>query len=273
MRGGEEKMLQGEECGPARPGRGPWRRGHPLAGPAALVCLAAALVLPAAGCDNDNDPTAPEDSTIDVSANPSTVVVTESGPGSSRITATIRLNGTKLPGQEVTFRTSAGTLDPPAQTPLTTDDQGRAECILTTSQTATITARSGSIEGTAQVQTSSGDISSILLTASPNEIFACSDTITLTARVLTAGGEGVSGVTVRFFNPDPPATIGGSFSPSVVVSDVNGESVSTWRPNSVDCPVECSESQGGSGCTFAFQAEDGTGDITSNVEQVDDNIP
>src|SRR5882672_7545922 len=86
-----------------------------VSGAAALLVAA---VFGIAACNN-SDPTAPADSTMTVSANPQTVVVPSVGDGQAQITATIRSkNGNRLPDQEVTFSTSAGRLDPAAETPI-----------------------------------------------------------------------------------------------------------------------------------------------------------
>jgi len=239
-----------------------------------------AFVLALAGCES-GDPTAPADSTIRVSASPQTVIVDPNGPpGASRITATLRSkNGTRLEDQEISFETTAGTLFevvgndlvPLVSRPLTTDDLGIAECVLTTRQSATVTALSGNISGTTQVQTASGEISSITLTLSATEIFDCGEDIELTATVTTSTGDPVSGVSVQFFSPDPPATHLGGFFPASDVSDALGVATTTWRPGST-CADDCSESNGMGPCVLAFQAEDQTG-IQSFVEQVDDQIP
>jgi len=247
----------------------------------ASVLAMFAMLISLAGCES-GDPTAPADSTIRVSASPQTVIVDPNGPpGASRITATLRSkNGTRLPDQEIVFETTAGnlfevvngTLVPLLSRPLETDDDGIAECILTTRQSATVTALSGSIMGTTQIQTASGEISSITLTVSATEIFDCGEDIELTATVRTSTGDPVSGVSVRFFSSDPPATHLGGFFPTSVVSDALGMATTTWRPGST-CVDDCSESNGMGPCTIAFQAEDLTGSIQSFVEQVDDQIP
>ena len=100
------------------------------------IAIASVLMV---SCEN-SDPTAPEGATITVSANPQTV---RSGV-TARITATVRsANGTRLPDQEVVFTTTTGSLSPPAQTPILTDDDGQAETVLSTTQTATVMAASG----------------------------------------------------------------------------------------------------------------------------------
>ncbi len=144
------------------------RRGRIVLG----ACLAVGAGLFLLACDNNSDPVAPADSTITVSANPQTVVVPSGGgAGAAEIVATLRSsNGTRLPDQEITFSSTAGFLDPPAETPIKSDSNGQATCILTTTSSATVMARSGSITGSTQIQTASGNISAIQLSVTPQTL-------------------------------------------------------------------------------------------------------
>jgi len=228
-------------------------------------------------CDS-SDPTAPADSTITVSANPQTVVVPSGSTGTTEITATLRSkNGTRLPDQEITFSTSAGTLTPPAETPVLTDSDGQANSTLTTSTSATITAQSGGISGTTQVQTASCDLAQFLLDVQPQELTTCSDTLTFTAQVEDTGGSPCANVRVLFIQ-DPANKIPGSFSPSSQISsDAMGLATVTWRPSSTQCDAKCTaagDPNGGGDCgIFSFTATDTTGTFESGPVTVTESIP
>jgi hypothetical protein len=241
-----------------------------------------AFVLPLAGCES-GDPTAPADSTIEVSATPATVVVDPNAgiSGVSLITGILRAkNGTRLKDQEMTFTTSQGTLTDtdgdlinPGD-PQLTDDSGVASAILTTTQTATVTARSGNITGTVTVQTASGEVSSIILNLSTTSVDDCDDTITVTARVVTSGGQPVAGLPVEFFQNTPPSLHDGIFTNTVVISDAAGESTTTWRPSQATCLDDCSVATGGTNCDpmAEIQASDISKTIFSNIVTVNDDI-
>jgi hypothetical protein len=237
---------------------------------------------PLAGCES-GDPTAPADSTIEVSATPATVVVDPNAgiSGVSLITAILRAkNGTRLKDQEMTFVTSQGTLttiggdliDP--GDPQITDDDGVAEAILTTTQTATVTARSGNITGTVTVQTASGEVSSIILNVSTTSVQDCTDVITVTARVVTSGGQPVAGLPVEFFQNTPPSLHEGIFANTVVISNAAGESETTWRPSGASCLDDCSVASGGNDCDpmAEIQVSDISQTIFSNIVTINDDI-
>ena len=248
-----------------------------------LACLAImAVVLVPAGCES-NDPVAPADSTIEVSATPATVVVDPNAgiSGVAAITAIVRAkNGTVLPDQAVSFITSQGTLttldgdliDP--SDPEITDDDGAAKCVLTTTQTATVTARSGNITGTVTVQAASGEVSSIILNVSTTSVQDCTDVITVTARVVTSGGQPVAGLPVEFFQNTPPSLHEGIFANTVVISNAAGESVTTWRPSGASCPDDCSVASGGMDCDpmAELQVSDISATIFSNIVTINDDI-
>lgn len=246
---------------------------------AVAACLVALAYM--AGCENDNDPVAPPNSTITVSANPQTVVVPASGVGTSEITATLRSsNGNRLPNQEVTFSTSAGSLTPPAETPLKTDSMGQARSTLSTSSSATVTARSGSINAQTQIQTAPGNLAQFLLNVQPTELTTCNDMLVLTASVRTTTGDPVQGVIVIFEEVTPPSTVTGNFAPgSQVLSDANGDARVTWTPTSTSCSQKCQFATGDpnsptrGSCSLTFAATDTTDTFRSAEVQVNDNIP
>jgi len=252
--------------------QGPRRR--PLLA-AAACALGLALAAAAPGCES-SDPTAPADSVITVSADPQTVVVPSGGSGTATITARLRSkNGSPLPDQEMTFSTTQGTLDPPAESLLTTDDDGQALSVLTTSSPATVTARSGSISGTTQVNTAQGNLSQFLLNISPvQELLACNDTLTFTAEVRTTAGDPVEDVLVCFIEATAN-TIAGNFNPGdQEFTDSSGEATVTWTPGS-QCNSRCTaagDPNGGGVCSFFFSVDDCNGNFESQQEQVTDRI-
>lgn len=251
---------------------GATRRAAMLAG-----CLVLGLAL--AGCNNDNDPTAPEGSTIRVSANPQTVVVPTGGSGSTLLIATVSFNGTRLPDQEVTFSTTSGTLSPPAETPLKTDSMGQATSTLTTSSAATVTASTGSITASTQIQVAPGNISQFLLNVSPQFLFNCIDPITLTATVNDTAGNPLQGLVVIFNTEVPPTTVSGTFNPIQTITDASGQAISVWKPESTSCLAECQastadpKSPNPGQCTLFFTASDTTGSFISVSVEVIDSIP
>jgi hypothetical protein len=197
--------------------------------------------------------------------------------GAAEITAVLRSkNGTRLPDQEVTFSSSAGSLDPPAETAILTDDDGVAQCTLITNNNTTITARSGSVTATTQVQTTSADLSPFLLDISPTDTLdTCSDPpLTLTATVTDVNGQPVSGVLV-IFNEVSPSNHEGQFTPTSgqTTSNSQGLATVTWRPGPT-CSDDCSTTGGGIGdCIIFITARDVTGDFESIEVEIVDNIP
>lgn len=234
----------------------------------ACLALGAGLILLA--CDNNSDPVAPDESTITVTADPQTVIIGDT----STITATLRSKtGVRLPDQEITFSTTRGNLDPNAGTSLITDSQGQAISILDTPATATVTARSGSIEGSTQVQTSSCLVSRIDLTVDPGAITSCTSSVNVTATVLDTQGQICSSVSVNFSNP-APTSVGGTFNPDNISTNANGEALSKWQPLNSDCQAQCGStpSDPNSGnCLMYIRAS--VGSISSTDEQILDDLP
>jgi hypothetical protein len=102
-----------------------------------LALLVPALLL--AGCD-ESDPVAPPDSTIILSASPTTL---PAGGGDSNISAVvIDANGVPQDGVAVFFSTNAGSLASQG-TSQATDGNGRAVDVLSTTQSAQVDAQSG----------------------------------------------------------------------------------------------------------------------------------
>jgi len=246
-------------------------------GAAALI---AAAVLGIAACNN-TDPTAPADSTVTVSANPSTVVVPAGGQGTTELTATLRSkSGAREPGQEMTFSTTSGILDPAAETTILTDNNGQAmsKLTLTSNSPPTVTARSGSITATVQVLTTSAALSQFLLDIQPSDLTTCTDQLTMTAIVEDPNGDPVPGVRV-IFAEETPAVLTGSFSPSSQRdTDATGTAVVTWKPSQATCDLKCTmagndpNTMGNCG-TLQFTASDLTGNFESQAFPIPDNIP
>lgn len=104
-----------------------------------LLLPALVPVLLLAGCD-ESDPVAPPESTIILSASPTTL---PAGGGDSNLSAVvIDGNGVPLDGVAVFFSTNAGSLASQGVSQVT-DDNGRAVDLLTTTQSAQVDAQSG----------------------------------------------------------------------------------------------------------------------------------
>lgn len=202
------------------------------------VAVLSGLIGLGISCEN-SDPTAPEGSTIVVSAAPQTV-----NPGaSSEITATVRSsNGTRLPRQEVLFNTTRGQLTPKALTPILTDNLGRATSILDTSEQATVTASSGSISGQTTVNVSGCALQSIVVNLSPGILPDCLSQVGVTVSVLDTNGQPCDGETVRIILLDPLSGVTrlqGSVSPSQGLTNASGEFTGSFTPSS-SCQNDCS---------------------------------
>ena len=246
--------------------------------PVRLACglLLATLAFLSGACDNESDPTAPVDSVITVDANPQTVVVPIGGQGITTITATLRSkNGTRIPDQEISFSTSSGFFDSGFDNPTVTDDQGEAIIDLFIGNAATVTARSGNITGTTQLQTSPGQLTQFLLGVDPTELFTCNDVVTLTASVMDPNGSALPNVLVIF--DEVMSTITGTFSPnSQVRTDVSGTATVDWLPGG-QCQTKCvagaDPNNLAGNCLLFFVAADSSGAFTSVEQEVTDNIP
>ncbi|HET6372882.1 MAG TPA: Ig-like domain-containing protein, partial [Candidatus Polarisedimenticolia bacterium] len=197
----------------------------------------------------------------------------------AELTATLRSkNGTRLPDQEITFSTSNGTLDPPAETPLKTDNNGQAISLLITASSATITARSGGISGTTQVQTAPGNLAQFLLQVTPEFLETCDDTIMLDVTVRTTTGDPVQGIIV-IFDETSDSDLSGTFSPaSTVLSNASGIAHVEWTPNDQVCARECQAATSDPNsitpgdCVLRFGATDTTDTFGSNEVEVLDEI-
>lgn len=229
---------------------------------------------------NRSDPTAPTDSTITVSANPQTVVLDPTDPnheGTTTITATVRSkNGTRLPDQEVTFSTTNGSLAPPAETPIITNTDGQASCELSTPTSATVTARSGSITGSTQVTTVTGNIGSFNLSVIPQSIGTCNDVLDLEVTVLDTNGDPLENVSVEF-KLQGGSKLTGTFRPPSGVTNPSGILSATWTPDSTVCSSSCTDVGDPNGpgiCSdLFFVACTSSCSIQSNTVRVTEDVP
>lgn len=107
--------------------------------------VALAVLATASACSDDDKPgtTTPTATvrSVTLTSNPSTLPVQG---GEVEITATVtNSNGANMAGQQVTFTTTRGTLNP--ATPVTSDANGQAKVKLTTSESATVRASTGGV--------------------------------------------------------------------------------------------------------------------------------
>ncbi|MBI3449133.1 MAG: Ig-like domain-containing protein [Acidobacteria bacterium] len=250
-------------------------------GRAVLVACALSLGVVALVTCVRQDPIAPDGSMIAVSANPQTVVVQGGVAGQTHITATLRSkNGTRLPDQEVVFSSSAGTLTPPAQTSVITNNQGQATSVLNTTVSATVTAFSGSIMGTTSVNVVSGNLSSVSLDADVQSLSTCTQTVTFTASATDPNNNGVAGLTIVFQTTSIASRnlLQGSFNPTQPKTDVNGDAVSVFTPAQSFCSQNCSPTAtptppNGGACGIQVVAKDVSGAFVSPPIQVTTAIP
>jgi len=158
---------------------------------------------------------APSASTITVFAANSVVGINES----VSITAVVlESGGTPVQnGTVVTFATTLGTMDPVE----VRTANGRASSTLkagAVSGTAAVTAMSGSASAKVEgILVGAAAAASILLSANPTSVPATGGTVLLTATVVDASGNRLSGIPVNF------RSTSGSLSATVVSSDANGE--------------------------------------------------
>jgi hypothetical protein len=161
---------------------------------AAIALTALAL----AGCE-DSTPVAVEGSEIILAASPTNITVPDpmTGNGTSNITATV-LNPSGVPqdGVAVFFSTTAGSLQSNGVS-VETDDNGLARDVLTTRQSAQITARSGSASAQVTV-TFAGQalVGQVILSATTPTSCTAPCTVSFTATVRDTNGNVISGALV-----------------------------------------------------------------------------
>jgi len=198
------------------------------------------------GACQKSDTVAPDGSTINLAATPATILLNGGVQASPvNVLATVRNSiGVPLPGQDVRFTQTSGSLDPPAGTPVTTDSFGNAVTILTAaSQTTTITAQSGKATATLALQTTTCNISTIGLSlSSPVSFIDCSDKFNLIVTVKDSTGDACVGVLVTFTSTTtatPPSTdVAVVLTPGSKSTDIAGE-VTTQISLAGDCGNKC----------------------------------
>ena len=236
----------------------------------AAVFLAAAL----AGCQ-ESDVVAPDGATISLTANPATIVLAGGVQDPNKpvtIVATVSSGiGVPLPGQDVRFTTTAGTLTPQVGTPIETDSFGNATTILTAAQQPpTITAKSGKAAATLQLQTSTCALADISL--SPSSLPLSGDcnnqTFSVSAIATDTAGDPCIGILISFAMAAVNATtdITGSFNPASDTTDQNGEANSTLSITSASCTSKCVNAT----CTGSIKASSGS--VSSSAVLIVDGI-
>ena len=189
-------------------------------------------------------PTSP--GSIAVSANPPVIA-----PGqTSTITATVYdSTGYPLSGAGVVFSTTQGSLSSAGRL-VYTDSRGQSRDALTTSQTATVTAKVGAVSGSVTVTVSNSSATTLSLSANPAQFSACSDVVTLRAHVTDANGNGVSGLVVDFALG---ANSVGALSATSATTDGAGDAYSYLTLSASEC-LQCS----GASCQSAITATSGS---------------
>ena len=222
--------------------------------------VAAFIAVAAVAACQSSDKLPPKGSTVTVAANPATIplaTAAECGSllgvttcGTADIVATVASElGVPLPGQDVRFSSTAGflytgTASSPvnaANIPIRTDRFGNANVSLTTSTTATVSAKSGAASGTLTINTVSGNLSSITLNFdktstgcnSSLNLTNCSQKACFVAKALDGTGKGISGVVLLFKlqnNVSGGNTLNGTFDNSAAPTDSNGELAAAFTP-------------------------------------------
>jgi hypothetical protein len=218
-----------------------------------LLAFAVALTASCRGADQ----VAPEGFTINVAANPATIVLVN-GSGTSDVVATVSSAvGVPQKDIDVRFSASAGQLtippgsQPAANIPIRTDNLGNAHVVLTTNTTTTVTARSGTATGTLSLTTVNGNLNTISINQdttsagclSSTDFGTCSDVICVTAQATDVNGVGIGGVLIVFSLVNSTSTNGKgfavSFTPqSQVTTDSGGNASTSFKISSNTC-VNC----------------------------------
>lgn len=229
----------------------------------ALLALSALAFL---ACE-DSDPVAPDGSTITLNANPSPIVGV---PGISTISARVfNSNGIPVPEDtQVLFDSSSGRLS--AENARTDDDGvARTDLTVNSSTTVTVTARSGGVSASIQIQVVTADVANVILRSlDPQVELVCSDRVDLEGEVLDSSGNGIPSVLVTFnVVSSNPAGLNGVGQQTV--TDGAGRFFSTWvfSPEQ-SCLDNCT---GGKVCTVNIEAVAAT--VRSGTLQIDESVP
>jgi hypothetical protein len=260
---------------------------------AALIASAALI----GGCER-TDPVAPASSTIDLTANPSTIDLTERTSGSSIITAiALDKDGRPLSGVKIFFSTNSGTLRSGGEG-VTVNGSGLARDVLTLQrgdEAATVTAKAtGAGSDTVTVSTLEPGAPTITMQANPTSIDLSTDTdgtSTIVATVRRDTGEPYEGVSVLFSGTAGSLASGGAPRPtdangqardtltlsrsdvsSTVTGRVQGYSAQATVTVSVSMPLSL-EVFANPGAIDLTTATSGTSQITASVRRVFDNTP
>jgi len=232
---------------------------------ATLPTLMALAALATLSCES-SDPVAIEGSEIILTAQPSPVDLLLDPLGQSTIQARVT-NASGVPQEDVIvfFSTTNGTVTPDSDI---TEALGRAFTTFanSTTTTATISARSGSIEEQLQLQVLQGTASQHTLGAFPDAIFStCSDVITLRGTVVGNSGP-LSGAlaTVSIISQSPAGV--GSIPAGTDLTDTNGEYSVTLNINSAVCDPDCTTIA----CTIDVRAT--AAGAQSNVVTLNDGL-
>jgi hypothetical protein len=235
-----------------------------------VLALGVAVVL--LGCQ-ETDVIAPDGATISLTANPATIVLAGGIQDENKpveIIATVSNSiGVPLPGQDVRFTTTAGSLTPAAGTPIETDSFGNATSVLREAQQPpTITAKSGKATATLQLQTSTCALADISLSLSALQLVTCNDTFNLTAIATDTAGDPCVGILINFTmtGSNSATDVTGTFNPGSDTTDQNGEAISTLTITSTTCNSKCV----GATCTGFIKASSGS--VSSSNVLIVDNV-
>ena len=197
------------------------------------------------GACEKSDTVAPDGSTISISATPANILLNGGVQDSPvNIIATVRNGiGVPLPGQDVRFTQTSGSLDPQAGTPVSTDSFGNALTILTlATQTTTITAQSGKATATLALQTTTCNVSTIALSLNTFNFIDCSDKFDLTVTVKDSSNDPCVGVNVSFASTTtstPPSTdVTLVIQPGSKTTDIAGEATTEVKLDG-NCGNKC----------------------------------
>jgi hypothetical protein len=197
------------------------------------------------GACEKSDTVAPDGSTISISATPANILLNGGVQASPvDIIATVRNSiGVPLPGQDVRFTQTSGSLDPQAGTPVSTDSFGNALTILSlATQTTTITAQSGKATATLALQTTTCNVSTIELSLNSFTFLDCSDKFDLIVTVKDSSNDPCVGVIVSFATTTtstPPSTdVSLIIQPGSKSTDIAGEA-KTQVSLAGDCGTKC----------------------------------
>jgi hypothetical protein len=222
-----------------------------------LKAAAVSLALLYGACQK-SEVVAPDGSTLSLSATPATILTaggTQTDP--VFILATVRNSiGVPLPGQDVRFTNTSGSLDPQAGLPVPTDSNGNALTTLTGAKTTTtITATAGKATATLTLNTASCSISGISINTTPQTFTSCNDRFDIIATVTDTTGAPCVGVIVTFDaevpggGTAPDTDVSFKFQPPSNPTDSNGQ-ITTTISLGADCSTDC---VGGKPCNSSGQ--------------------